>query len=115
MRALIHSCSNEHVARAGLNSIGGEFAVRIAAEAARREIDAAATSRNRCAISRAPPTYAFGPPPSTSCTARSSQFSRVCISFSIIASLTQGPQTVGTITSASRGAESGTARLGVDA
>ena len=38
LRALIHSCSNEHVARAGLNSIGGEFAVRIAAEAARREI-----------------------------------------------------------------------------
>ena len=38
LRALIHSCSNEHVARAALNSIGGDFAVRVAAEAARREI-----------------------------------------------------------------------------
>ena len=32
LRALIHSCSNEHVARAALNSIGGEFAVRVAAD-----------------------------------------------------------------------------------
>ncbi len=38
LRALIRSCSNEHVARAALISIGGEFAVRVAAEAARRQI-----------------------------------------------------------------------------
>ncbi len=38
LRAVIHSCSNEQVARAALISIGGELAVRVAAEAARREI-----------------------------------------------------------------------------
>ena len=38
LRALIHSCSNEQVARAALISIGGEFADRVAAEAARQGI-----------------------------------------------------------------------------
>jgi len=38
LRALIRSCTNEHVARAALISIGGEFAVRVAAEAARQEL-----------------------------------------------------------------------------
>jgi hypothetical protein len=38
LRAVIHSCSNEPVAQAALFSIGGELAVRVAAEAARREI-----------------------------------------------------------------------------
>jgi hypothetical protein len=38
LRAVIHSCSNEQVARAALISIGGEFAARVAAEAVRREI-----------------------------------------------------------------------------
>ncbi len=38
LRALVHSCSNENVAWAALMSIGGEFAIRVAAEAARREI-----------------------------------------------------------------------------
>lgn len=37
LRALIRSCSNEHVARAALLSIGGEFAARVAAEADRRQ------------------------------------------------------------------------------
>ena len=33
LRLLIHTCSNEHVARAALSSIGGELAARVALEA----------------------------------------------------------------------------------
>ena len=33
LRLLIHTCSNEHVARAALSSIGGELAVRVTLEA----------------------------------------------------------------------------------
>ena len=36
LRLLIHTCSNENVARAALLSIGGDLAARVVAEAGRR-------------------------------------------------------------------------------
>jgi hypothetical protein len=36
LRLLVHTCSNEHVSRAAVLSIGGDLAARSAAEAARR-------------------------------------------------------------------------------
>ena len=36
MRLLIHTCSNEHVARAAVRSLGGELAARVSREADRR-------------------------------------------------------------------------------
>jgi hypothetical protein len=38
LREIVRSCSNVHVARAALASIGGEFAARFAADASRREL-----------------------------------------------------------------------------
>jgi len=35
LRLLIHTCSNEHVARAALRSVGGELAARVVREADR--------------------------------------------------------------------------------
>ena len=35
LRLLIHTCSNEHVARAAVRSLGGELAARVAREADR--------------------------------------------------------------------------------
>jgi hypothetical protein len=42
LREIVHTCSNPHVARAALASIGGEFAARFAAKASRRNIAAGA-------------------------------------------------------------------------
>jgi hypothetical protein len=38
LREIVHTCSNAHVARAALASIGGEFAQRFAANASRRNV-----------------------------------------------------------------------------
>ena len=40
MREIVHTCSNAHIARAALRSIGGEFAQHVAAAARRRDIPA---------------------------------------------------------------------------
>ena len=40
LREIVHTCSNVHVARAALASIGGEFAARFAAKASHRNIPA---------------------------------------------------------------------------
>ncbi len=40
VREIVHTCSNPHVARAALASIGGEFAVNFAADASRRNMSA---------------------------------------------------------------------------
>ena len=41
-REIVHTCSNSDVARAAIRSIGGEFAVRFAADASRREMSSGA-------------------------------------------------------------------------
>jgi hypothetical protein len=38
LREIVRTCSNVHVARAALASIGGEFAARFAADASRRDL-----------------------------------------------------------------------------
>jgi hypothetical protein len=38
LREIVRTCSNVHVARAALASIGGEFAVQFAADASRRDL-----------------------------------------------------------------------------
>lgn len=38
LREIVHTCSNAHVARAALASIGGDFAKRFAADASRRNM-----------------------------------------------------------------------------
>lgn len=38
LREIVRTCSNVHVARAALASIGGEFAERFAADASRRDL-----------------------------------------------------------------------------
>jgi hypothetical protein len=38
LREIVRTCSNVHVARAALASIGGEFAARFAADAERRDL-----------------------------------------------------------------------------
>jgi hypothetical protein len=38
LREIVRTCSNVHVARAALASIGGEFAARFAADASRRDM-----------------------------------------------------------------------------
>ena len=38
LREIVRTCSNPHVARAALASIGGEFARRFAADASRRDL-----------------------------------------------------------------------------
>lgn len=38
LREIVRTCSNAHVARAALASIGGEFALQFAADAARRNL-----------------------------------------------------------------------------
>jgi hypothetical protein len=38
LREIVHTCSNAHVARAALASIGGDFARRFAADASRRNV-----------------------------------------------------------------------------
>ncbi len=38
LREIVRTCSNPHVARAALASIGGEFALRFAADASRRDL-----------------------------------------------------------------------------
>ena len=38
LREIVRTCTNPHVARAALRSIGGEFAERFAADASRREL-----------------------------------------------------------------------------
>jgi hypothetical protein len=40
LREIVHTCSNAHIARAALVSIGGEFAQRFSANAARRNMPA---------------------------------------------------------------------------
>lgn len=40
IREIVHTCSNAHVARAALASIGGDFAVRFAARADRKQLPA---------------------------------------------------------------------------
>jgi hypothetical protein len=40
LREIVHTCSNAHVARAALASIGGEFAKHFAADASRRNMSA---------------------------------------------------------------------------
>ncbi|MGA2792426.1 MAG: hypothetical protein ABSE69_02675 [Roseiarcus sp.] len=40
MREIVHTCSNAHIARAALASIGGDFARDVAAAARRRDIPA---------------------------------------------------------------------------
>lgn len=40
LREIVHTCSNANVARAALASIGGEFAMRFAADASRRNMPA---------------------------------------------------------------------------
>jgi hypothetical protein len=42
LREIIRTCSNAHVAEAAVVSIGGEFALRFAAEAARRDLPSGA-------------------------------------------------------------------------
>jgi len=38
LREIVRTCSNVHIARAALASIGGEFAARFAADATRRDL-----------------------------------------------------------------------------
>ena len=38
LREIVRTCSNVHIARAALRSIGGEFAERFAADASRRDL-----------------------------------------------------------------------------
>jgi len=38
LREIVRTCSNPHIARAALRSIGGEFAERFAADASRRDL-----------------------------------------------------------------------------
>jgi hypothetical protein len=40
LREIVHTCSNAHVARAALASIGGDFAVHFAAKASRKNMSA---------------------------------------------------------------------------
>ena len=40
LREIVHTCSNAHVARAALASIGGDFAQQFAAKASRRNVSA---------------------------------------------------------------------------
>jgi hypothetical protein len=40
LREIVHTCSNANVARAALASIGGDFAMRFAADASRRNMPA---------------------------------------------------------------------------
>ncbi len=40
LREIVHTCSNAHVARAALASIGGDFAAHFAAKASRRNMSA---------------------------------------------------------------------------
>ena len=40
LREIVHTCSNAHVARAALASIGGDFAQQFAAKASRRNMSA---------------------------------------------------------------------------
>jgi len=42
LREIVHTCSNAHVARAALASIGGDFAIQFAADASRRNISVGA-------------------------------------------------------------------------
>jgi hypothetical protein len=42
LREIVHTCSNAHVARAALTSIGGDFAIQFAADASRRNISVGA-------------------------------------------------------------------------
>ncbi|MGD0642400.1 MAG: hypothetical protein ABSC22_16775 [Roseiarcus sp.] len=42
LREIVRTCSNAHVARAALASIGGEFAVQFAADATRRNLSSGA-------------------------------------------------------------------------
>ena len=41
-REIVHTCSNSEVARAAVDSIGGEFARRFAADASQRELSSGA-------------------------------------------------------------------------
>jgi hypothetical protein len=41
-REIVHTCSNSYVARAAVDSIGGEFARRFAADASRRSLSSGA-------------------------------------------------------------------------
>jgi hypothetical protein len=41
-REIVHTCSNSEVARAAVDSIGGEFAQRFAADATRRDLSSGA-------------------------------------------------------------------------
>jgi hypothetical protein len=41
-REIVHTCSNSEVARAAVDSIGGEFAQRFAADASRRDLTSGA-------------------------------------------------------------------------
>ncbi|WP_158813566.1 hypothetical protein [Methylocapsa sp. S129] len=40
LREIVHTCSNAHIARAALASIGGDFAKQFAADASRRNMSA---------------------------------------------------------------------------
>jgi hypothetical protein len=80
LRAVIHSCSNEQVARAALISIGGELAVRVAAEAARRGISCGRYVALSVRDFEDNSELCVWGAAERATRARSSRFSRVCIS-----------------------------------
>ncbi len=53
LREIVRTCSNVHVARAALASIGGEFAERFAADASRRDLPSGVlAARMVCAFAK---------------------------------------------------------------